>query len=200
MSDYETTKRKILSNGKAQFVTGGSRFARVSAQEEPVSKIGVLSNADIATIRMPKVPAEHSRHNYKNLTEKGMYTAEKLKEQGLKHIHEDDIDDSVTHVWYGNKKYPKNSKLFPGDIVELYFPNNPRLHGLLAQVYHVRSFSDWTISAILLEGSMMNTKDVYTVDQYKVVRKLRGEIGNHDYLKRNRTDLLKEDDENIEKL
>ena len=198
MSDYEKTQRKILSSGKVQYVTGGSRL--VKTNEEPVSKVGVLSNADIATTLMSDLPPEISRHNYKNLTKDGPYSPEKLKEQGLKHLHEEDIDDNITHVYYGNKKYPKNSKLFPGDLVELNFPMDRRRHKKLAHVYHVRNFSDWTISAIILEGDYSQTKEVLTVDQYKVVRRLDGKIGNTDYLKRVRTDILKEDDQNIDKI
>ena len=95
---------------------------------------------------------------------------EELAKQGLMFVHKEDEDDSITHVWYGNKKYPKNSKLFPGDVVEGYFPGNKHKHTTLATVVHVRSFQDWTISVRWADGILMGIKEVLDVDQYRVVK------------------------------
>ena len=198
VSDYTKTKRKMNADGTYTFITGGSRFGDLM-RDDVVSKMGKLSNADIATTRMPDTPPEISRKRYKKMREEGLIPSdEELKKQGLQFIYKDEEDDSVTHVWYGNKKYPKNSKLFPGDLVEGYFPNNAKKHKLLGQVVHVRSFSDWTISVRWRDGDYMGVKEVLTVDQYRVLKRLDGNLPADQ--KRVRTNLLKEDDDNIDKI
>lgn len=201
MSDYEKTKRKLNPDGTIQYVVGGSRLTiQNDMRETPLSKMGVLSYGDIASTMMQDIPLENSRHTMKESIAAGVVDKEQLKKDNLKLQYEDDIDDGVTHVYYGNKRYPKNSKLFPGDLVVVNMPQEPRKHNSLAQVVHVRSFSDWTISAIYMDGDYQNSKEIFTVDQYLVKRKLDGKISNDDYLKRVRTNILKEDDDNIDKI
>jgi hypothetical protein len=199
MSDYTKTKRKILPNLQTQYVLGGSRHDVDNNREDPVSKVGVLSNADIASA-MVNLPPEISRKNYKAMIEQGLIDLDELKAQGLKFQYEDEVNDDVTYVYYGNKKYPKSSKLFPGDIVELYFPEDKRKHKLLATVVHVRNFHDWTISAYIREGEYTGSKMVLTVDQYRVVRRLDGGLAHNDYVAKVRTNILKEDADNIDKI
>jgi len=198
MSDYDKTQRKLNPDGTITFIKGGSRFTN-NGRDNIVSKVGVLSNADIATARMPNTPPEISRKNYKQMIEQGLIPSkEELAKQGLKFTYEDDVDDSVTHVYYGNKKYPKNSQLFPGDIVEGNFPKNERKHKKLAKVIHVRNFMDWTISVKWMDGDYFGTKEVLTVDQYRVVKRLDGTLPVD--MKRVRTNILKEDDDNIDNI
>jgi len=203
MSDYEKTKRKVLPDGKFQYTVGGSRLGPTGGRRDAsiTSKVGVISNADIATTRMDKVPTEFSRANMKRMIDAGVIDMNEISELGAKLVYEDDIDDSKTYVYYGNKRYPKNSQLFPGDIVELV-SDDKRKNGLLAQVNHVRSFVDWTISVRIRdpESDYFNTKMILTVDEYKVVRRLNGELSPRDYIAKVRTNLLKEDDDNIDKI
>lgn len=203
MSDYERTKRKILPNLQTQYVLGGSRHGLdINVRgTDPVSKVGVISNADIATTLMPNFPTEVSRKNYKAMREAGMIPSDaELKKMGLKFIYEDEENENATSVYYGNKKYPKNSKIFPGDIVELIFPNDRHRDKVLATVIHVRNFHDWTISVQIGEGVLQGTKEVLTVDQYRILRHLDGKLSRNDYISRVRTNILKEDDDNIDKI
>lgn len=203
MSDYNATKRKILPNLQTQYVIGGSRHAMSYDKRGGghVSKVGVLSNADIATTMMPNIPPELSRKNYKAMRDAGMLPSDaELKAKGLKFCYEEEEDESVTHLWYGNKRYPKNSELFPGDLVEIVMPGDKWRDKMLASVFHVRNFHDWTISVMIQEGDLQGSKMVLTVDQYKVVRRLRGQIAPNDYIARVRTNILKEDDDNIDKI
>lgn len=201
MSDYEKTKRKLNPDGTIQYVVGGSRLTlQNDIRETPLSKMGVISYGDIASTMMPDIPIEISRHTMKESIEAGVVDKEQLKKDKLKLIYEDDIDDSVSYVYYANKRYPKNSKLFPGDLVTINMPKDKRRHNSLAQVAHVRNFSDWTISAIYMDGDYQGTKEIFTVDQYLIKRRLDGKINNNDYIKRVRTNILKEDDDNIDKI
>ena len=109
------------------------------------------------------------------MREQGLIPSDaELKKQGLKFIYEDEEDDSVTHVWYGNKKYLRILNFFL--VVEGYFPNNERKHKLLGQVIHVRSFADWTISVRWSDGDYMGIKEVLTVEQYRVLKRLDGNL------------------------
>lgn len=201
MADYEKTKRKLNPDGTVQYVVGGSRLTlQNDSRDTPLSKVGEISYGDIATTMMSDIPIETSRHTMKESIAAGIVDKEQLKKDKLKLIYEDDIDDGVTHVYYANKKYPKNSKLFPGDLVIVNMPKDNRRHNSLAQVVHVRNFNNWTISAIYMDGDYIGTKEILTVDQYRIKRKLDGKISNSDYLKRVRTNILKEDDDNIDKI
>lgn len=198
MADYEKTQRKLNADGTITFIKGGSRFSD-NDRDNVVSKMGVVSNADIATTLMPNTPPEISRKNYKKMREQGLIPSDaELAKQGLKFTYSDDEDESVTHVYYGNKKYPKNSELFPGDIVEGNFPDNERKHKILAQVIHVRNFTDWTISVRWMDGEYHGVKEVLTVDQYRIVKRLDGTLPKD--MQRVRTNILKEDDDNIDKI
>ena len=122
----------------------------------------------------------------------------KLKEEGLKFIYADETDDEVTHIYYGNKRYPKTSKLFPGDVIKIVRPHNRRQHDMLARVVHVRNFQDYSISCTIFEGDYAGMKEILTVDEYTVVRRNDGTLPND--MKRVRTDIVKEDDDNIDKI
>ena len=87
-------------------------------------------------------------------------------EEKEKFVADDEIEDTP-YVYYGNKRYPKTSKLFPGDVIEVINPNEPKKHKELAQVKHVRNFNDYTISAIYFSGDFFGTKEILTVDQKK---------------------------------
>ena len=197
-SDYDKTQRKLNPDGTITYVKGGSRLGIID-RDDVVSKVGTLSYGDIATTYMTNTPPEISRKNFKEMRKQGLIPSdEELAKQGLMFVHKEDEDDSITHVWYGNKKYPKNSKLFPGDVVEGYFPGNKHKHTTLATVVHVRNFQDWTISVRWADGILMGTKEVLDVDQYRVVRRLDGTLSPD--MKRVRTNVLKEDDDNIDKI
>ena len=82
----------------------------------------------------------------------------------------------------------------------LVFPGDKNRDGVLAKVCHVRNFYDYTISAFISEGNLQGSKEVFTVDQYKIVRRLDGSVNPNDYNARVRTNILKEDDDNIDKI
>ena len=92
----------------------------------------------------------------------------------------------------------KHRNYFPGDLVEVIKPNEPKKHKELARVKHVRNFNDYTISAIYFSGDFFGTKEILTVDQYKVIRRNDGTLPND--MKNVRTDIIKEDDDNIDKI
>ena len=196
MSDYDKTKRKILPNGKTQYTVGGSRHDG-RKRDDIVSRAGVISPGDIMAVLADEIPPEISRKNKKQLDKMGYFDRQKLKDEGLKFIYDDEIEDTP-YVYYGNKRYPKTSKLFPGDVIEVIKPNEPKKHKELAQVKHVRNFNDYTISAIYFSGDFFGTKEILTVDQYKIVRRNDGTLPND--MKNVRTDIIKEDDDNIDKI
>ena len=65
--------------------------------------------------------------------------------KALNLFNDDEIEDT-SYVYYVNKRYPKTSKLFPKDLVEVIKPNEPKKHKELARVKHVKNFNDYTIS------------------------------------------------------
>ena len=65
----------------------------------------------------------------------------------------------------------KHRNFFTGDIIEVIKPNEPKKHKELAKVKHVRNFNDYTISAIYFHSDFFGTKEILTVDQYKIVRR-----------------------------
>tara|TARA_S200002703_G_scaffold156958_1_gene163705 strand:+ start:290 stop:892 length:603 start_codon:yes stop_codon:yes gene_type:complete len=197
-SDYEKTQRKITPKGDTQYIVGGSRHQNTTTRGDVITKVGVISPGDIMSAMLKDVPPEISRKNMKALDQQGYIDREALKKEGLKFILEDEVDDEATHVYYGNKRYPKTSKLFPGDVIEVIKPHDRRKHGSLARVVHVRNFENYTISASYFEGDYMGLKDILTVDEYKVIRRNDGSIPRD--MKRVRTDIVKEDDDNIDKI
>lgn len=197
-SDYDKTKRRILPSGITQYVSGGSRHQNSNTRDDVIGKVGVISPGDVMAVMADMLPPEISRKNMKQLESMGIIDQLKLKEEGLKFIYADETDDEVTHIYYGNKRYPKTSKLFPGDVIKIVRPHNRRQHDMLARVVHVRNFQDYSISCSIFEGDYAGMKELLTVDEYTVVRRNDGTLPND--MKRVRTDIVKEDDDNIDKI
>ena len=110
MSDYDKTKRKILLNGKTQYTVGGSRHDG-RKRDDIVSRAGVISPGDIMAVLADEMLPEISRKNMKQLDKMGYFDRQKLKDEGLKFIYDDEIED--THMFIMViKDMPKTSKLF----------------------------------------------------------------------------------------
>lgn len=195
MSDYDKTQREF-KNGKVTYVTGGSRLtpSGTLSRDTFVSKAGDISPADIASLN-EKIPAQfgRSKEQLQALINTGHINLQEIKDQGYKFSFEEDLDDGVDHVYYGTRKYPKSSKVFPGDLVEFRNTGNDKLDGHFGRVVHVRSFSTYTTSINVSSGPYAGSKQVVEGDQYVILHNAKNGLHPNDYLRKIRSDIIKED-------
>ena len=190
MSDYDQTKRRIIGGKKIQYSSGGSRKQKSIKNDDMVTKVGVVTDAEIHAASSPFIAITNNPNVQKKLIEEGIY---KLP-PGTKFI--DEYDENGR--WQDNhgRWWSWDSEVMPGDVIEILDHEDFTVVGYRAMVKNVRSETAGRVSALMRDGVNENAKYVFERGQYKVVdRKIFKPISDDDYITKDmlRKDIVSED-------
>lgn len=189
MSDYDLTERRIIDGKKIQYSSGGSRKQRSIRNENMVSKVGVVTDAERHAAASPFIPVSNHPNYMRYMLENGL----KQLPPGTKFCDEFDENGMWTDAW--GRKWSWDSAVMPGDTIEITNHEDDVIVGHRAIVKNVRQREAGVVSATMLAGNE-GCKYVLNADQYVVVyRRVFEPIAQDDYLAKDltRKDIVRED-------
>jgi len=193
MSDYEITKRRVIKSGtQIQYSAGGSRVQHSKKNDDMVSKVGKITDAEVHATASPYIPIVKSPIIMKRQIEDG---TRKVPE-GMKFVDEFDEQGRWQDNW--GRWWTKDSEVIPGDIIQIVDDyKDDWFASERAIVKNVRGVATGRISAVLTTGPQTeNSKIVLERGEYTVIKRSIFEpISRNDYISRSltRTDIIRED-------
>lgn len=188
--DYDNTERRVVDGKKIQYSAGGSRKWKSIKNQDKVSSVGVITDAERHSAASPYIPiSEHSSY-----LEKMVANGTKVLPPGTKLMG--DFDEQGRYLDQWGRKWSRDSYVMPGDIIEILDHEDSTVIGERAMVRNVRNLTMHTVSANMKSGTNEGSKYVFEKHQYKVIRRMIFEpIGEDDYLSRDltRKDIVRQD-------
>ena len=193
MSDYEITKRRVIKSGKQiQYSAGGSRVQYSKKNDDMVSKVGKVTEAEVHATASSFIPPVKSPLIMKRQIEQGV----RKVPEGMKFVDEFDEQGRWQDNW--GRWWTRDSEVIPGDIIQI--ADNYKddwFAGERAIVKNVRGVATGRISAVITSGQQTeNTKIILERGEYTVIKRSIFEpISRNDYISRDltRTDIIRED-------
>lgn len=188
--DYDKTERRIIDGKKIQYSAGGSRKWKSIKNQDKVSSVGVITDAEKHSASSPYIPVM----NHPGYLEKMLADGTKKLPAGTKFTSE--FDEEGRFVDSMGRKWSRDSYVMPGDVIDILDHEDATVIGCRAMVRNVRNQTMHTVSAVIKTGPQEGAKYVFEKHQYKVSRRMIFEpIGENDYLAKdmNRKDIVRQD-------